>query len=99
LGLACIAATDCATKNCDTMKCAMSTNCLVGWEMSTCDTCSTQTQGDHKACSVVLQCYEDNSCTPTTCGQPDQVCGQNTLGMGTAAFPIATDVYNCRCPM
>ena len=72
--------------------------CLIGWQMSNCDTCSTQTQPDHQACSVVLKCYEDNSCTPTTCGQPDQKCGQNTLGMGTAPFPIALDVYNCRCP-
>jgi hypothetical protein len=75
-----------------------SSTCLVGWQSSSCDTCSTQTQDDHKACSVVLQCYEDNGCNPTTCGQPDQKCGQNTLAMGTAAFPIATMVYNCRCP-
>jgi hypothetical protein len=98
LNMGCAVSADCVTKNCTAMKCGMSTNCLVGWEGSNCDTCSNQTQGDLKACSIVLQCYEDNSCTPTTCGQPDQACGQNTIGMGTGAFPIATTVYNCRCP-
>lgn len=78
------------------------TSCLTGWETDlACDTCSTQTQGDHKTCSVVLQCYEHNDCTPTTCGQPTQTCGQKTLEtqlMGTAALPIAQMVYACRCP-
>jgi hypothetical protein len=96
--MACVADSDCVTKNCTAMVCGMSSDCLVGWEMSNCDTCSTQTQSDHKSCSVVLQCYEDNSCTPTSCGGLDQVCGQNKLQLGTAAFPIAQDVYSCRCP-
>jgi hypothetical protein len=81
------------------MLCGMPTNCLIGWESSSCDTCSTQTQGDKAACKLVLQCYEDNNCNPTTCGQSSSTaCGQNAIAMGTAAFPIATDVYNCRCP-
>jgi len=75
-----------------------SSTCLTGWKSSNCDMCSTQTQGDLQACSIVLQCYEDNNCSPTTCGQPDQMCGQNKLGKGTAPYPVALQVYNCRCP-
>jgi hypothetical protein len=98
-GLACLAATDCATKNCTAMMCGKSQNCLFGWKGSgACDTCSTQTQSDHQACSVVLDCYVTNSCTPSTCGTNDQVCGQNTLQTGGAAFDVALTVYNCLCP-
>jgi len=71
--------------------------CLASWQGSSCDTCSTQTQADHKACSVVLQCYADNACSPTACGALDQKCGQNTLQIGSAAYQIANMVYSCLC--
>jgi hypothetical protein len=73
-------------------------HCLDGWrDNDACDTCSTQTQGDKKACASVLDCYIANDCGPATCSGNTDVCGANAIQQGTAPFPIAEDVYDCIC--
>lgn len=73
-------------------------SCLANWSSSVqCDTCSGQTQSDLKACAQVLDCYQANDCGPATCSGNDQTCGANKLQQGTAAYPIAADVYACLC--
>jgi hypothetical protein len=63
----------------------------------TCDTCSSQTQSDLKACADVLDCYVANDCGPSSCSGNDQVCGANKLQKGTAPYPVAKQVFDCMC--
>lgn len=77
---------------------AIGSGCLTNWrDNAACDTCTTQTQSDKKACAQVLDCYLQNACGPTTCAANDDECGANTIQQGTAPYPIAQDVYNCLC--
>ncbi|RYZ07419.1 MAG: hypothetical protein EOO73_12255 [Myxococcales bacterium] len=73
-------------------------SCAAGWQGNVmCDTCTGQTQSDLKACVAVLDCYVLNSCGPASCSQNDDKCGANKLQKGTAAYPIAKQVYDCMC--
>jgi hypothetical protein len=69
----------------------------VGWEGSTCDVCSGQTQSDRLACRVHIDCYILNDCDPVSCGTLDDACGVNELGNGLAPKDIADEVYGCMC--
>ena len=73
--------------------------CLLNWRLdTTCGSqCTGQTQPDLKNCQAFLDCYENNNCGPTTCGEPDQACGVNvvTPKMGAAPKTIADSVYAC----
>jgi hypothetical protein len=71
--------------------------CLAGWEGSSCDTCSGETQSDRLACRVYIDCYLVNDCDPVSCGNLEQVCGVNRLGNGLAPKGVADAVYSCRC--
>jgi hypothetical protein len=71
--------------------------CLKTWKGDPCDTCSGQVQSDKAACSVILDCYYQNGCGPSTCGGNTDKCGANNIGKGTAGYPIAQDVYACLC--
>lgn len=72
-------------------------HCLAGWEGSSCDTCSGQTQSDRLSCRLYIDCYITNDCDPATCGSVEQVCGVNRLGNGLAPKDIADTVYGCMC--
>lgn len=73
-------------------------HCLADWRSSgACDTCSTQTQGDKKACANVLDCFIANDCGPATCAGNTDVCGANAIQQGSAPYPIAQQVYDCIC--
>ena len=73
-------------------------SCVANWATSgACNTCSTQTQSDLKACVEVLDCYVANNCGPATCSGNDQTCGANKLQKGTAPYPVAKAVYDCLC--
>jgi hypothetical protein len=77
---------------------ALGSGCLMSWrDNDACDTCTTQTQGDKKACAQVLDCYLQNDCGPATCAGNDDECGANTIQQGTAPYPIAEEVYDCIC--
>jgi hypothetical protein len=77
---------------------ALGSGCLMSWrDNEACDTCTSQTQGDKKACAQVLDCYLQNDCGPTTCADNDDECGANTIQQGTAPYPIAEEVYDCIC--
>lgn len=76
----------------------MGSGCLMSWrDNDACDTCTTQTQSDKKACAQVLDCYLQNECGPTTCAGNDDECGANTIKQGTAPYPVAQEVYDCIC--
>ncbi len=72
-------------------------HCLGGWEGSSCDTCSGQTQSDRLACRVFIDCYIINDCDPATCGNVEEPCSVNRLGNGLAPKDIADAVYGCMC--
>lgn len=46
---------------------------------------------------MILDCYYQNGCGPSTCGGNTDKCGANNVGKGTAGYPIAQDVYDCLC--
>ena len=72
-------------------------HCLAGWEGSSCDTCSGQTQSDRLSCRLYIDCYIVSDCDPASCGSVEQVCGVNRLGNGFAPKDIADSVYGCMC--
>jgi hypothetical protein len=72
-------------------------HCLAGWEGSSCDVCSGQTQSDRLACRVHIDCYILNDCDPVSCGNLDAACGVNSLNNGLAPKEIADEVYGCMC--
>jgi hypothetical protein len=76
----------------------VATGCLKDWkDNETCDTCSTQTQGDKLACVDILDCYAVNDCGPSTCANNDDKCGVNKIQKGTAGYEIAAEVHACIC--
>jgi hypothetical protein len=74
--------------------------CLASWRETPCGAvCTAETQADRAMCQQFLDCYRDNACSPTTCGEPDQACGVNQFSGGTAPELIADQVYTCMgCP-
>lgn len=74
-------------------------HCLAGWEGSSCDVCSGQTQSDRLACRLYIDCYIASDCDPASCGSVEQVCGVNRLGNGLAPKEIADSVYGCMCAL
>jgi len=76
--------------------------CIQNWPGHPCDICSGQTQSDLVACSLFLDCYAENGCSPEGCGSPDDICGVNHPGLnsyGSAPKVIADHVYKCmNCP-
>lgn len=73
-------------------------SCVAEWQGNVpCDTCSSQTQGDKKACIQVLNCFIANDCGPATCTNSADACGPNAIGQGAAPYPIAQEVYDCMC--
>jgi hypothetical protein len=72
-------------------------HCLGGWEGSSCDVCSGQTQSDRLSCRLYIDCYIINDCDPGTCGSIEQACGVNRVGNGLAPKEIADTVYGCMC--
>jgi hypothetical protein len=72
-------------------------SCLTGWQGSSCDVCSGETQSDRANCKALLECYEKHSCGPHSCADDGQACGTAAIGAGTAPYPIAAAVYKCRC--
>ena len=72
-------------------------HCLAGWEGSSCDACSGQTQSDRSACRLYIDCYLESDCEPASCGSLDQACSVNRLGNGLAPKDIADAVYSCMC--
>ena len=71
---------------------------LASWRTNSCNTCSTQTQGDKLTCIQYLDCYVTNGCGPSSsCAQNDGTCGVNKIGGGTAGKSIADTVYHCIC--
>lgn len=74
------------------------TGCLKDWkDNETCDTCTTQTQGDKLGCVDILDCYALNDCGPSTCANNDDKCGVNKIAKGTAGYEIAAEVHACIC--
>lgn len=72
-------------------------SCLTGWQGSSCDICSGETQSDRAKCKALLECYEKHSCGPQSCADDGQACGTAAIGAGAAPYPIAAAVYDCRC--
>jgi hypothetical protein len=73
--------------------------CLADWMSSTdcASKCTGATQGDQLKCVEVLDCYEKNSCGPSTWSSNDQTSGSNKRGFGAAPYPLAKAVYDCLC--
>lgn len=98
LGKACAADADCENRHCNGGTCAEPGHCAYGWRDEACgETCLERTQSDQRACELVLDCYVENDCGPTTCTGADQACGNNQLQMGGAPYPYANAVYDCLC--
>lgn len=72
-------------------------HCLEGWEGSSCDVCSGQTQSDRQACRLHIDCYIANDCDPVSCGSLEAACGVNRVGNGFVPKEIADVVYGCMC--
>lgn len=68
------------------------TGCLVGWQGSTCDTCTNSTPVPGSVtCAEILGCYADNDCG-AGCGE----CEYKKPTADSVVY-VARDVYACRC--
>jgi hypothetical protein len=73
-------------------------HCLDGWRDDPCAiSCINQTQVDRLECIDVLDCYLENDCGPSTCGNNDDACGVNQFTNGFAGIDYAIPVYDCIC--
>ena len=99
LGKTCVEPSDCQNNSCSAGTCgAPSTHCAAGWADDPCGaSCLERTQADQRACELVLDCFVENDCGPSTCTGATQACGANALQQGGAPYPYATTVYNCLC--
>lgn len=104
LGQLCVEGNDCVTRNCDAafagcegVSCCGETNsCLIPLpEGCECDPVNATSVAD---CEMILDCYIENECDPTTCSTSnDDLCGVNTLGTHGEPMDAATEAYACAC--
>jgi len=69
-------------------------DCLVGWQGSSCDTCTGADAPDAGAsCAEVLDCFAANHCGPASC----HYCEAPDAGVSDRAVELERQVFACKC--